>query len=176
MRSLLLFILLVSWASSIVVLAESSNAPNAKQQASSKASNSDATSTAPKWHIKTSKKTSTSSLKKKQETKAKTKKVKATKKTIVGVDELKKIIDSLPEKDRKIISAIKKQISTWPKEVFDEISDYREFIISSRNIAQYKYSLLSPEAKSALETERHLKAKLSQDTVRTLETLKVNIN
>jgi hypothetical protein len=95
---------------------------------------------------------------------------------IVDIDQLQKIIDSFPEDDRRTIKAVKVQIATWPKEIFDEISAYREFVISSRRVAKQKYSLLSQEAKSALETERQLKQKLSPDTARTLENLEVRNN
>jgi hypothetical protein len=96
--------------------------------------------------------------------------------TFVDIDQLQKVIDSLPEEDRRTISAIRAQISTWPKEVFDEISAYREFVISSRKVAKQKYTLLSQEAKSALETERQLKIKLSPQTAQILESLEVKAN
>jgi hypothetical protein len=96
--------------------------------------------------------------------------------TFVDIDQLQKVIDSLPEEDRRTISAIRVQIATWPKEVFDEISAYREFVISSRKVAKQKYALLSQEAKSALETERQLKIKLSPQTAQILESLEVKAN
>jgi hypothetical protein len=96
--------------------------------------------------------------------------------TFVDIDQLQKVIDSLPEEDRRTISAIRAQITTWPREVFDEISAYREFVISSRKVAKQKYALLSQEAKSALETERQLKIKLSPQTARILESLEVKTN
>ena len=95
---------------------------------------------------------------------------------IIDIDQLQKIIDSFPEEDRRTIKAIKVQIATWPKEVFDEISSYREFVISARRIAKQKYTLLSPEAKSALETERQLKQKLSPATAKILEELEIKNN
>lgn len=96
--------------------------------------------------------------------------------TFVDIDQLQKVIDSLPEEDRRTISAIRVQIATWPREVFDEISAYREFVISSRKVAKQKYALLSQEAKSALETERQLKIKLSPQTAQILESLEVKAN
>ena len=110
-----------------------------------------------------------------QEKGKKSKKITASKKKVIDIDQLKEIIDSLPSQDKKIITSIRKQIATWPREVFDEISDYREFIISARKVAQQKYDLLSPEAKSALESEKHLKSKLSKNTVATLESLEVDM-
>ena len=98
------------------------------------------------------------------------------KKTVVNAEQLQKIISSLPEKEKKIISAIKAQITTWPKEVFDEISSYREFVIGARKIAKQKYAFLSQEARRALETEKQLKEKLSPSTIKTLENLEVKVN
>jgi hypothetical protein len=99
--------------------------------------------------------------------------VKAVQVQTVDTDQLQKIIDSLPAEDKRTISAIKAQIATWPKEVFDEITAYREFVINSRKIAKQKYLLLSPEAKSALEAEVQIKAGLSPSTASTLENLQV---
>lgn len=94
-------------------------------------------------------------------------------KNIIDTDQLQSMIDKLPEKDKNTLSAIKTQIATWPPIVFEEISAYREFVINSRKIAQQKYESLSAEAKSALESEKQLKAQLSPQTIQTLEALDV---
>lgn len=95
-------------------------------------------------------------------------------KNLIDTDQLQAMIDKLPENDKKTLSAIKTQIATWSPEIFEEISAYREFVINSRKIAQQKYESLSPEAKSALESEKQLKAQLSQETIQALEALDVS--
>ena len=174
MKSLLFFILLS--CCSIVVQAEPSKTVTVKHSnnQASKHADSKVKSKIKEKEKKFVKSILTPAQPKKQDKKSK--KIIISKKKVIEIDQLKEIIDSFPEKDRKIITTIRKQITTWPKEVFDEISDYREFIISARKVAQQKYDLLSPEAKSALETERHLKSKLSTNTVRTLESLEVDID
>lgn len=94
-------------------------------------------------------------------------------KTEIGMDQLHTIMDKLPPNDKNVLSAIKTQIATWSPEIFEEISSYREFVINSRKIAQQKYESLSSEAKTALETEKKLKAQLTQETVKALEALDV---
>jgi len=161
MRPLLFFILLSVCFNSVLVRAQSqTQPPKPKPQKKSLVKN-----------------VFTAAVKKKKAKDSKdSKQAKAVKKKIVDLDQVQEIIDSLPEQDKRIISAVRVQISTWPKEVFDEISAYREFVISARNIAKQKYTMLSPEAKNALETEKQLKAKLSPSTAQTLEGLEVKIN
>ncbi|NRA73572.1 MAG: hypothetical protein HRU36_02350 [Rickettsiales bacterium] len=174
MRPLLFFILFISYCS-LATYANTSNTHSTKKLdlgAPPKSSNlKTKTKNQDKSFVKS---IFASSIKKESTEKSKT--TTPSKKNIIKIDQLKEIIDSLPEQDKKTLVTIRKQISTWPKEVFDEISDYREFIINSRNIAQQKYELLSQEAKKALETERHLKSKLSQSTIKTLENLEVDIS
>ena len=108
----------------------------------------------------------------KEENKKK-KRVKKVKSRPISVEELQKIMDGLPEQDRKIVGSVRTQIAAWPRKVFEEISAYREFVINARNIAKRKYASLSPEAKSALETEKELKSRLSPTTMKILEELEV---
>ncbi len=95
--------------------------------------------------------------------------------TSVDTDQLQAIIEKLPPSDQKVLSAVRTQIATWPQEIFEEISSYREFVIGARKIAQQKYDLLSQEAKSALESEKQLKAQLSSETVQKLEALDASV-
>lgn len=94
-------------------------------------------------------------------------------KSAIDTDQLQVIMDKFPDNDKNILGAIKTQIATWPPEIFEEISSYREFVINARKIAQQKYESLSQEAKMALETEKKLKSQLTEDTTRGLEALDV---
>ena len=93
-------------------------------------------------------------------------------KTVYVTDkQLEDLINKLSPTERDAITKIQKEIANWPKSVFDEISNYREFVITARKIATEKYHSLSPEALQALETEKALKASLSPETVNFLETI-----
>ena len=170
MRALLFFILLSVWSCSFIVQAQPQ--PQAQQPQMQEPEEKQPQPQSKKGFVKSIFNTSlgTGNKNKKEKT---TKHLKVLKEKIVDVDQLQEIIDDLPAKDKRIITSVKVQISTWPKEVFDEISEYREFVISSRKFAKQKYELLSPEAKTALETEKQLKARLSPETANILESLEV---
>ena len=87
--------------------------------------------------------------------------------------QLEEIISKLSTKEKDSILKIQKEISEWPKSIFDEISNYREFVITARKIAAEKYNKLSPEARQALERETNLKSQLSPETVKFLETVQL---
>ena len=179
MRALLFFILLSVWSCSFIVQAQAQPQPQPQPQPQAQQPQlqkpEKKQNTQPqtkKGFVKSIFNTSlgTENKNKKEKT---NKHLKVLKEKIVDVDQLQEIIDDLPAKDKRIITSVKVQISTWPKEVFDEISEYREFVISSRKVAKQKYELLSPEAKTALETEKQLKARLSPETANILESLEV---
>lgn len=92
---------------------------------------------------------------------------------IVTDKQLEEIIDKLSPTEKATITKIQKEIADWPKSVFQEISNYREFIITARKIAAEKYTNLSPEARQALEKEKSLKAELSPATLKLLETVQL---
>ena len=87
--------------------------------------------------------------------------------------ELQRILDALPEKDKKIIKALQKQIAKWPEATFREVREYNEFMMIANKIAKEKYSNLSAAAKKALESEESLKKNLSSDALTSLSTLHV---
>ncbi len=93
---------------------------------------------------------------------------------IVTDKQLEEIIDKLPATDKATITNIQKEIADWPKSVFQEISNYREFVMTARKIAAEKYTNLSPEARQALEKEKSLKAELSPATLKLLETVQLS--
>ena len=88
-------------------------------------------------------------------------------------NELRNIIKNLPEKDKTVINNIQKQISGWPKEVFSEIRDYNEFIMTVSQQAKAKYDKLSPGSKEALEVENNLRKDLSKEAVGVLAKLHI---
>lgn len=95
-------------------------------------------------------------------------------KTLLVTDkQLEEIIDKLSTAERDAIIKIQKEIADWPKSIFDEISSYREFVITARKIAAEKYSKLTPEARQALDREKSLKAQLSPATIKFLETVQL---
>ncbi len=95
------------------------------------------------------------------------------KKTFLTDEELQAVIAKLPDKEKEIIAKIQNEISLWPKSVFNEISTYREFVMTARKIAEEKYKKLSLEAKNAIDHEKQLKAQLTPETVRILETIQL---
>lgn len=98
----------------------------------------------------------------------------AKEKTEITENELQNIIKNLPEKDKTVIHNIQKQISGWPKEVFSEIRNYNEFIMTVSQQAETKYNKLSPEAREALETENNLRKELSKEAIDVLAKLHID--
>lgn len=97
----------------------------------------------------------------------------AQKKLLVTDKQLEEIIDKLSTAERNSIIKIQKEIAEWPKSVFEEISNYREFVMTARKIAIEKYHNMSPEARTALEKEKSLKAQLTPATINFLETVQL---
>ncbi len=95
------------------------------------------------------------------------------KKLLVTDKQLEEIIDKLSATERNAIMKIQKEIAEWPKSVFEEISNYREFVMTARKIATDKYHNMSPEARTALQKEKELKAQLTPATIQFLETIQL---
>ncbi len=91
-----------------------------------------------------------------------------TKKIPVTSDELQNILDRFSAEDKKVLKEIQTKIANWPENLFSEIREYREFVISARNKAEKKYQALSPEAKEAINIEKTLKEKLSPGALKLL--------
>ena len=101
------------------------------------------------------------------------KETKPSKKIFVTTKQLEDIIDKLSDTEKESILKVQKEIADWPKSLFDEISNYREFIIAARKLAQEKYNKLSPAAQQALESEQKLKSQLTPSTVEFLENVQL---
>lgn len=95
------------------------------------------------------------------------------KKLLVTDKQLEEIIDKLSTTERNAIIKIQKEIAEWPKSIFEEISNYREFVMTARKIAIDKYNNMSPEARTALQKEKELKAQLTPATIQFLETIQL---
>lgn len=95
------------------------------------------------------------------------------KKLLVTDKQLEEIIDKLSTTERNAIIKIQKEIAEWPKSIFQEISNYREFVMTARKIAIDKYNNMSPEARTALQKEKELKAQLTPATIQFLETIQL---
>lgn len=90
------------------------------------------------------------------------------KKILLTSDELQNILDKFTVSDKKVLKEIQNQIVNWPQNLFEEVRDYREFVISARSKAEKKYAALSPEAKEAINIEKTLKTKLSPGALKLL--------
>jgi hypothetical protein len=88
-------------------------------------------------------------------------------------EEVKAMLDKLSSTDKAALKNIQDQILNWPKQVFDEVKAYREFIINSRKAAKEKYEKLSEAAKEAMRIEESMKTLLSTDALNTLATIKI---
>ena len=95
------------------------------------------------------------------------------KKLLLTSEQLEELINQLSTAERNTIIKIQKEIADWPKSVFDEVSNYREFVITARKLAIEKYNKLSPEAQQAIEKEKNLKKQLTPTTIKFLESVQL---
>lgn len=93
--------------------------------------------------------------------------------TMLNKEDVLPILDKLSAEDKKNIEAIQKQILSWPKETFEEVKTYREFVIAAHKKAEDMYNALSPEAKEAISIEAKIKEKLSPDSIKLLEQIRI---
>jgi len=89
-------------------------------------------------------------------------------KILLTEENIQQVLNKLTDTDKQVLKQIQDQISTWPREVFEEIRAYKTFVIEARKKAEALYSALSPEAKEAMKIEQDLKGKLSPNAVTVL--------
>ena len=94
-------------------------------------------------------------------------------KTLITDENVQQILNKFSDGDKQVLKQIQDQISTWPREVFEEIRAYKTFVIEARKKAEALYSALSPEAKEAMKIEQTLKDKLSPNAVAVLGSIEL---
>lgn len=81
--------------------------------------------------------------------------------------------DSLSATDKSAIEKIKSQMSAWPKDVIDELRNYRQFVIDAQREAIRRYAKLSPVAKEAIRLEERMRQSLSPQALQLLDSIRI---